>query len=272
MANSINVARWESYLEHKTGVHLSARSAHVSGVIERRMIELKLSTEDDYWRTLHRGDEQLERALLVDELVLKDTRFFRHSESFDFVRELVQQRLANGELGSLFSAWSVGCSSGEEVWSLAMVLSDCFDLNKDHNGYFSVLGSDVSYSAIASARRGIYSVQQLKNMPQYAQQAYFTNSGKSVEVIQSVRDRVAFEVSNVLDLGPAVIKHDLIFCQNLLVYFRKWRRRQILDKLVEHLAVGGMLIIGPGEMTSWDHPMLKKVDKPNVTAYQKITE
>jgi len=272
MATCINVERWENYLEHKTGVHLSARSAHVSGVIERRMVELNLSTEDDYWHTVHRNDEQLERALLVDELVLKDTRFFRHSESFDYVRELVQQRLANGELGSLFSAWSVGCSTGEEVWSLAMVLNDCFELNKEHHGYFSVLGSDVSYSAIASARRGVYSSKQLINTPQYVQKAYFDNSGRSIEVVPSLRDRVAFEVTNVLDIGPAVVQHDLIFCQNMLVYFRKWRRRQILEKLVGYLSVGGVLIIGPGEMTNWEHPKLKKVDRQDVTAYQKITE
>ncbi len=272
MQQSIDVGRWENFLERQTGVCLSARSAHVGSAVRRRMGALNVREEEAYWAQMNDARSSLEWSLLIDELVVKDTRFFRHRVSYEYLREYINRRLNDKNVASLFSIWSVGCSTGEEAWSLAMVANDAFNLAVEHDGFFAVQGTDVSLGAIAVARRALYSAQKVMDMTDFEKKKYLSQRGERFEVAPSLQSRVAFNVGNVLEMRDDGLRHDVIYCQNLLIYFRKWRRRRALDSLVSRLNIGGVLIIGPGEMSRWDHPKLKKIDRQGVAAYQKIAE
>ena len=268
----IDIARWEEYLEHRTGVFLSARSAHVASAVQRRIDASGAVTEEAYWELMQGPGAALEWSLLVDELVVKDTRFFRHRASFEFLRGYLNQRLVDGSIGPLFSLWSVGCSTGEEAWSLAMVTNDCFNLAVEHQGYYAVQGTDVSIKAISLSREAEYGQQQVAGLTPEERQRYLEKVGRCYRVAPALKKRVAFNVGNIIEMGRDGLKHDVLFCQNLLVYFRKWRRRRVLDLMVSRMNVDGLLIIGPGEMTQWQHPKLRFVGMGDVVAYQKITE
>ena len=268
----IDIARWEEYLEHRTGVFLSARSAHVKGAVVRRIVASGAANEDDYWELMQGPGAALEWSLLVDELVVKDTRFFRHRASFEFLREHINGRLADGTMAPLYSLWSVGCSSGEEAWSLAMVANDCFNLAVEHDGYFAVQGTDVSMQAISQSREGDYGQQQVGQLTTGERARYLEVVERRYRIGPELRRRVAFNVGNIIEMSRDGLKYDVLFCQNLLVYFRKWRRRRVLDLMVSRMNVDGLLIIGPGEMTQWQHPKLRFVGKGDVVAYQKIIE
>lgn len=269
MSVLIDADRWEELLEHRTGVFLGARSGHVASAVKRRMAQHGIDSDQEYWELLHGPDAGLEWSMLVDELVVKDTRFFRHRASFEFVRSHILKRLAANSAMRDYSIWSLGCSTGEEAWSLAMVANDC-SKNSDGQMRFSVLGTDVSIRAVSECRKGVYGAQQLAQMTPDERTLYFSQVGRHRRVVDELRSRVAFNVGNVIELSSEGLKYDLIFCQNLLVYFRKWRRRRVLDAMVSRLKPDGLLIIGPGEMTKWNHPQLEYVGQGEVAAYQKI--
>jgi type IV pilus assembly protein PilK len=98
----------------------------------------------------------VEWSTLIDRLVVKETSFFRHQPSFDFVRNYVNQRIADGQLADSFDVWSVGCATGEEPYTLAMIVNECFEFASLDN-YWGVTGMDISMPAQTFARQGIYS-------------------------------------------------------------------------------------------------------------------
>ena len=92
--------------------------------------------------------------------------------------------------------------------------------------------------------------------------------GGKLEIVPTLRDRICFTRLNILELAQAPIRDlDIIFCQNLLIYFRRWRRRDLLNLLAKRLAPGGMLIIGLGEIVDWNNPLLEPVPDDRVQAY-----
>ncbi len=101
---------------------------------------------------------------------------------------------------------------------------------------------------------------------------YFQPSGneQTLAVAPVLRERICFARLNVLDLSTAPMNDmDLIFCQNMLIYFRRWRKRQIVNRLAERLAPGGILVLGPGEVTDWQHPDLERIHFADTLAFRR---
>ena len=123
-------SRWRRLLEDRTGIHLvPQQKAFLQSQLTIRTRELGNISFDEYFHTLHEGlAGVVEWSTLIDRLVVKETRFFRHQPSFDFVRNYVNQRIADGQLADSFDVWSVGCATGEEPYTLAMIVNECFEL------------------------------------------------------------------------------------------------------------------------------------------------
>jgi chemotaxis protein methyltransferase CheR/type IV pilus assembly protein PilK len=180
----------------------------------------------------------------------------------------LQNKINNQQLQGSFDLWSVGCATGEEAYSLAMVINDCFELAA-LDPYYGITGLDISASALSKARAGRYSARKLDEVKHEEIKRYMQQRADgSYEVIAKLRDRVCFTHCNLVRAGsmPAV-KVDIIFCQNLLVYFRRWLRRDILNALVERLKPGGLLVIGLGEVVDWEHPRMQRIALDEVQAY-----
>ncbi len=268
--SELQFKQWRELIEARTGMHLPERQkVYLQQQLTARMRELGLAGYDAYYDVATQGVEgNLEWLQLVDKLVIKETHFFRHRPSLDYVRSYLSEALATKRLDSSFEIWSVGCATGEEPYSLAMVANDCF-AEAEVEAYFGVTGLDISSPALQVARKAVYSERRTELMTDAERQRYLQKTASGWEIEAGLRSRVCFSQGNVLQLKRMPkVKMDVIFCQNLLIYFRRWRRREILNGLVERLKPGGLLVIGHGEAVDWQNPAVARVAAANVQAYR----
>ncbi len=269
--SSAEFQNWQALLEERTGMVLSEqRRAFLQTSLTARMREIGMTDYASYYRQVTEGPRgAVEWATLMDRLTVQETRFFRHPPSFDVLSEYLSARLMSG-LSQPLALWSVGCSSGEEAFSLAICAVEVLK-GSAHEGRFGVTGTDISLSALARAREGVYAAARLSQVSETLQGTYFqpVTAGR-FQILPSLASRVCYARLNVLDLASAPISDmDVIFCQNLLIYFRRWRRREILNRLAERLAPGGLLVVGVGEVVDWRHPDLVPVANDQVLAFTR---
>lgn len=264
---------WNKLLEDRTGVQiLPGQRALLQTQLGMRMRELGIADYDEYYRHITDGLKgALEWTVLVDRVVVKESSFFRHRPSISLVRQLLQERIDNRTLQDNFEIWSIGCSTGEEPYSLAMMVNDCFEL-AGLEPYYGITGTDISQTALQIARAGIYSARKLETISGDEKNRYFTATADGkFQVAGKLRDRVCFSQGNVLNISQMPqVSMDVIFCQNLLIYFRRWRRRELLAAMVSRLKPGGLLVIGLGEIVEWEHPDIRRIANDQLQAYTKI--
>ncbi len=263
-------AKWRRLLEERTGIHLvPQQKAFLQSQLTIRTRELGNITFDHYYDTLHEGLQSVvEWSTLIDRLVVKETSFFRHQPSFDFIQNYINERIAAGSLSDSFDVWSVGCATGEEPYTLAMVVNECFRA-ASLDTYWGITGMDISMPALNFARQGIYSRRKLDMVTPELRERYFSDYDQMrSQISEAMRERVCFTSGNVIELKKMpLVKMDIISCNNMLIYFRRWRRRKILNSLAERLKKGGILLIGLGEIVDWEHPLLEPVPNDSVQAY-----
>jgi len=180
--------------------------------------------------------------------------------------------LAQNQKNSL-NLWSAGCSTGEEPYSLALLVEALLATSGRKDIFYGITATDISLPTLAKAKVGIYSERKLFGVPETLRQAYFhpLDNQRDWQIDQSLRARVAFAQLNLMELDKAPFNEmDIIFCQNVLIYFRRFRKRDVVTHLAERLQVGGLLILGVGEVLDWHHPSLERVDYPNTLAYRRI--
>jgi chemotaxis protein methyltransferase CheR/type IV pilus assembly protein PilK len=263
-------AQWCKLLEERTGMQLVPQhKALLESQISSRMRELGYDDYDRYYQQVTNGASgMLEWTVIIDRIAVKETSFFRHRPSVEYVRHYLQHKINNQSLAQSFDVWSVGCATGEEAYSLAMVINDCFELAA-LDPYYGITAFDLSVSALAAARKGRYAKRKIEagKAEEFKRYTKQTTDG-NYEIASRLRERVCFTQANIINHNnlPGV-KVDVIFCQNLLVYFRRWLRRDILNALADHLKPGGILVTGLGEVTEWEHPQMQRVSVDEVQVY-----
>lgn len=263
---------WQALLEERTGVVLNEqRRAFLQTNLSARMRELGVDSYASYYRQVTDGPRgAVEWSALLDRLTVQETRFFRHRPSFDLLDSYVQARLVDDVDEQPLALWSVGCSSGEEPYSMAICVAEVLRRH-ECNRAFGVTGTDISLNALSKARQASYSPRRLEQLDEDLCERYFRaqDDGRR-KLSEELTARVCVARLNVLDLAKAPQSGmDVIFCQNLLIYFRRWRRREILNRLAERLAPGGLLVVGVGEVVDWHHPLLESVADEQVLAFTR---
>ncbi|MFN3989703.1 MAG: CheR family methyltransferase [Erythrobacter sp.] len=184
---------------------------------------------------------------VVEALLNNETYFFRDKPTFDqlphtILPELARRRAATRRL----SIWSAGCSTGQEVYSLAMLFAD--QRNQWEGWTIEILGTDVSHRVIAAARAGRFSQFEVQRGLSVAQMlTHFDEDGGAWQVREAVRSLVRFQQHNILDHPPGRKSFDLILCRNVLLYFNQQTRAHTFMRLAEALASDGYLMLGAGE-------------------------
>ncbi|CBL47264.1 Methyltransferase PilK [gamma proteobacterium HdN1] len=261
---------WQELLEKRTGMQISEqRKSFLETALTLRMREISVADYDAYYEQLTSGlSGEIEWSTLVDRLTVQETSFFRHQPSFDLVRSHVRDLFVHQPNRRQVNLWSVGCATGEEPYSLAMLM-DQLIRSVDGNRYFGVTATDLSLPALAKARKGVYSARKVERIPQIYRDRYFQPVGKAqFEIIAELRNQVSFSRMNVLDLKAApMLDMDVIYCQNLLIYFKNQRKKEIVSHLAERLAPGGLLVIGVGELMEWSHPRVVRYASDNTLAF-----
>ncbi|MFT7129677.1 MAG: type IV pilus assembly protein PilK [Gammaproteobacteria bacterium] len=266
-------ARWQNLLEERTGISFLQHKSILQKGLRQRMREIGADNYEKYFEKVRNFPEGVvEWMQLVDRISVKETSFFREKYSFKSVQKFLLDRLVliGKEQNRTLDIWSVGCSTGEEAYSLAMLATEAVDYLKSEV-FFAVFATDISQSALADARQGRYSLIKSANLPKVFRSKYFSKCGdKEAEIVSELKQRMCFSQGNVqlYEDSPQVLM-DVIFCQNVFVYFRRERQHIVLDQLVEKLKPGGLLMVGPGEVIGWNNARVKRTSDNLVQSYIK---
>jgi len=266
--------QWVKLLEERTGTTLPPeRKSFLVTNLGLRMREISCQTYQDYFNLISGGMPGLkEWNTLVDRLTVHETRFFRHPISLELVDEYVSTKPVDGVTGNIsVQAWSVACSTGEEAYTLAMVIDQAFK-KRGAPGYFGITATDISPASLLTGRKGIYTERRMKDLDPALRNEYFVPMEKGkFQVGDYLQKRICFARMNVLDIvNEPVGKMDIIYCQNLLIYFDRSSRTEIVKNMVRHLLPGGLIILGSGELLNLDHCELEKINNPRVLAYRRV--
>lgn len=268
--------RWVRLLESRTGVIVPPeRKPFLETGLRRRMRETGHTEFRRYYDELLDGARgAMEWAALVDHLTVHETHFFRHAPSLNLIRdEWLPQWLASVPADRSLHALSVGCSTGEEAYTLAMVLDAALS-GFEPQRLFGITATDVSQPALAMARQAMYPMHRLAEIPaNYRERSVEAVDGDQFRIVEKLRKRVGFACVNLLHASRAPLrKLDLIFCQNVLIYFARERRGELLDALARLLQPNGLLVLGPGEASNWTHPQLVRTGGRQTLAYLRNTK
>jgi len=269
-------SQWVTLLEARTGINLPAnRKSFLLTSLSVRMREQGFADYQAYLDYLLRGAAgRVEWETLVDRLTVHETRFYRDEHALSVIRDvfLPTCRAEDGRPVQLHY-WSVGCASGEEAYTLAMLTDDYFQ-NTQQDYQLGITANDISTDALAIARKAVYPVNRMTNMPIHWRARYCTpTEAARYQINENIRKRICFTRINLLQLeGSPLGLMDLIYCQNVLIYFKRHTRLVILDNLVKQLNFGGMLILGAGEIFDWHHPELENLSCKGSLVFRRKSE
>ena len=264
-------SQWVELIQTRTGIRLpDTRRSFLLSSLSIRMRELNIDEYEQYYQYVTNGKQGLiEWETLVDRLTVHETRFWRDERCLELLRDRYINRLS--EKQDALKIWSVGCATGEEPYTIAIWLDSLLAGGTMFEN-FEVHATDISLASLSIARQGRYPANRMTNVPPLFMQTYFTEQpGGQYVVKDRIKERVCFTKLNLLAADTFPFSGiDVIVCQNVLIYFEQALRRKILDSLVNHLRIGGMLILGAGEVTNWANEQLEPVRYDGALAFQRI--
>jgi chemotaxis protein methyltransferase CheR len=247
--------KFQHLIYNETGIWLAeSKAALLCGRLARRLRVLELKSLREYYELVVHPDQHEERVRMIDAITTNETRFFREPKHFEYLigtlfplwRKLAGQGLRSKRI----RVWSAGCSSGEEPYSLAMVLAENFPRSEGWDT--RILATDISTRVLAIGQEGVYRITGATDIPRDMLQAFMLkghseHEGK-MKVVREIREMVEFRRLNLGDdVYPVKETFDAIFCRNVLIYFDASSKTRVVDKLVRHLAPQGLLFIGHAE-------------------------
>ncbi|HSY91222.1 MAG TPA: CheR family methyltransferase [Candidatus Binatus sp.] len=260
-------SKFQKLIYQEAGIWLAVhKHALLTGRLARRLRLLGLANMQDYYQLVTQPDQQHERAVMIDCITTNETHFFREPRHFDYLEREVfpkwQREAAAGDRIMRLRIWSAGCSTGEEPYSLAMLLLKHFP---ESNGWdLEVLATDISTRVLEKARAAIYPLDKSKEIPAEHLRAYMLKGRgdhkAEMKVSPELHRVVRFARVNLhADSYPIQGSFDLIFCRNVLIYFDQESKTKVIGGIVRHLSPSGLLFVGHSEHLGGIAPGLKTV-------------
>ena len=234
-----------SMLRTKTGVNFfQYKLPTLKRRIRRRMVLHKFDTLPDYVAYLQSTPGEVDA--LSQEMLINVTQFFRDAETFDFLKKnVLPQILREHAKDEPIRIWSAGCATGEEAYSLAIILVEFLESHKRHIP-FQIFGSDISEANIAKARAGLYSKSIASDVSEKRLRRFFTQMNGSYQISKSIRDMCVFAKQDIIS-DPPFSQLDLISCRNVLIYLEPVAQKHILPLFQYALKPSGFLVLGKSE-------------------------
>ena len=256
----------------KTSIRMrESKHVLVSNRLRRRIVALNLKGYDEYYEYLTRGDHRAqETAHFIDAVSTNETYFFRESSHFDALRSLVLPELSQRR--RLLRLWCAGCSTGEEPYTLRIVLDEARAAHRV--GAAEILATDISHGVIDRAREGRYGERAVRMVPPDLLARYFLREGQGCyRVSTKVQEGVEFRVHNLLGDQPPTGPFDLIFCRNVMIYFDKPTQRRLVDDCFARvLDPKGYLFVGHSESLSGTSQKFRYLREVKAPVYQRKEE
>ena len=248
---SAQFARIRDLMYQVCGVHLRpGKEALVRSRLARRLQALALDSFDAYLAHLERDGSGSELREMVESLTTNKTGFFREPEHFTLLRDHVKAQVARGS--RRLRLWSAGCSSGEEPYTMAMMIDEA--LAGGPTTDVRILATDIASRVLRRAREGVYGARAMDDVPLHYRARYFGRGDASERDAWRVRDDLRAMVSvgrlNLAARWPMRGPFDAIFCRNVMIYFDEAMRRSVVERCWELLAPHGLLFVGHSESLS----------------------
>jgi chemotaxis protein methyltransferase CheR len=255
--------KFKAWIYEAAGISLSDhKKALVMGRLAPRMRYHQLEKYGDYFDLLTSKKHSVELQIAIDLLTTNETYFFREPKHFDFLREEI---LKDHRPGRQVRIWSAASSTGEEPYTLSMILSDCLG-----NGPWDIVASDLSSRVLERARSGHYSMERARHIPKPYLRKYCLKGVKDQEgtfmIDDALKRRIKFMQINLNEPLPNIGEFDVIFIRNVMIYFDMETKRQVIERLIPLLKKGGYLIIGHSESLNG---ITENVDPLRPSIYRK---
>ena len=253
--------QFQRLIHRIAGISLAdSKKVLLVGRLGKRLKALGIDSFGAYYRRIASGEDSGEQQTMVDLLTTNETYFFREKAHFDFLR---QEVLPRRPAGQSFDVWSAASSTGEELYTLCMVLADELGVN----AHWSILGSDISTRVLKIAQRGQYWLDQTRGLPQAYLRKYCLKGVRDQEgsflIAPELRRHTRFQQVNLNTSLPDIGRFHVIFLRNVMIYFDSETKRQVVARLIDKLHPGGYLIIGHSENLNGINQTVRQV-KPTI--------
>ncbi len=242
--NDANFERFRALIYDSSGISFSTSNRSIlESRLKERLRENRLPTVDDYYAILQKDHEELK--ILLDAVTTNLTRFFRNQPHFDalvnyVIPEVIKIKRAEGKRN--IAVWSAGCSTGEEPYTIAMVLKK--HLPPDMTG--EVVASDLSLKSLMTARAAQYPKTRVGDVPKEYLDAYFIPTEDGYEIHKDIRSMVRFDYHN-LKHDSKRTDFDILFCRNVIIYFDDVAQKAVVDKFWNAMSPHSFLFLGHSE-------------------------
>lgn len=218
--------------------------------LNRRVSQLQLNSFKDYfYRLRYSRDCEEELSLVIDLLTTNETYFFREDfqlKAFtdEILPEIIKNKRGTGDRS--LRIWSAGCSSGEEPYTIAMLMLQNPELRRWD---VEIIGTDISKQVLIKAREGVYGKNSFRSTEDYYVQRYFTEEDGRLRISDQVKRLVTISHLNLLDVSRVSLlgRMDAIFCRNVIIYFNLEAKKKVISRLYQQLSKGGFLLLGHSE-------------------------
>ncbi|WP_432738888.1 CheR family methyltransferase [Maridesulfovibrio sp. FT414] len=262
--------KFSTLIKGEFGIKMpSSKKTMLEARLQKRLRALGFACHSQYCDYLFSpGGFEKELTQLIDVVTTNTTDFFREPKHFEMMLSTVLPDLAQRVTRPL-KVWSAGCSSGEEPYTIAMVLSEFAERN--HNCKFSILATDISTDILRRAMNAVYPMSKVEVIPMALKKKYLLKSKDKtkqlVRIAPDLRKLVDFRRLNFMEPFPFKDQKDIIFCRNVVIYFDRATQEQLFKKFCTQLHKGGYLFIGHSESISgMDLPVRQLAP----TVYQKV--
>lgn len=257
------------YIRANYGIHLKEeKQALVMGRLHNVLVQNNFSSFSEYYDYVIKDRTGMAAATLISKITTNHTFFMREPEHFNYFRETVLPYLKSTVKNRDSRIWSAGCSSGEEPYTLAMIIDDFFGSEKKLWDT-KILATDISDRVLEQAKKGVYGNDRIAALPAVWRLNYFRNmDAKNSVISDKIREEVIYRKFNLMtEVFPFKRRFHVIFCRNVMIYFNNETKNKLIQKFYDFTEPGGYLFIGHSESLNREETQYKYI-KPAV--YRKI--
>ena len=250
-------SRFQRLIHEIAGISLAdSKKVLLVGRLGKRLRALRLESFSQYHDLVTGAGNAQERQAMVDLLTTNETYFFREQAHFEHLRNTIVPGLPPRQP---LEVWSAAASTGEEIYTLAMVLADCLGVQ----AAWSILGSDISTQVLATAERGQYWLERTRGLPAGYLRKYCLRGVRSQEgsflIAPELRRHTRFMQINLNTPLPDIGRFHIVFLRNVMIYFDNGTKRDVVARIVQKLHPGGYLIVGHSESLNGINDAVKLV-------------
>ncbi|HAN10275.1 MAG TPA: chemotaxis protein CheR [Clostridiales bacterium] len=249
-----------THIKSNYGIELKDKRVLVEGRLSNLILEKGFENFSQYLQNVLDDKTGNEMQTLINKITTNYTFFMRESVHFDFFNKVVLPYIEENTRDKDLRIWSAGCSSGEEAYTLAMLIAEHFEERKV-NWDTKILATDISQQALKKAKAGLYSAESLNNMPKDLKYKYFVKEDNDMyKVSDKIKNEVVFGEFNLMEeIFPFKKKFHIIFCRNVMIYFDQKTKDKLVNKFYNHTEKGGYLFIGHSEFVNKEDTNYKHI-------------